>query len=165
MKVLGLDVSTVSTGWAVLTDGPTLGEYGLIPFEANTPEHKVSEKRKLVVFREVVKGLITKFSPDIVIIEDTYVQFDPSVTKKLSRFAGVAIEGIASVNMDLTIVLLTTQSIRAALFPKQKMDKKAVRAKMIERYNLDPKTKDDITDAIASSHYPLIKKVKDEWIV
>jgi Holliday junction resolvasome RuvABC endonuclease subunit len=160
MKILALDISTVSTGWAIFSDGPTLVDYGLIPFSTDT-----LQKLRLVVFREVVKGLVKRAEPTMVVIEDTFVQFDPSVTKKLSRFAGVAIEAIASLVPTTEIAMLTTQSIRAALYPKQKIDKKAIRAAMMLRYSLPEDIKDDVTDAIASAHYPFIKTVDKKWIL
>jgi crossover junction endodeoxyribonuclease RuvC len=174
MKVLGLDISSTNTGWAILDDGPTLLEYGTIPFSSFVPQ-----KQRLIIFSELLKEMTQRLKPDFIAIEDTYVQFDPAVTKLLSRFAGVAILAISSVNVEIPIALISTQSVRSALFPKQKKNKEAIKIEMINRFSLIPnlsnmdeltaskalkKYCNDITDAIAVAHYPHLLKVNPKWI-
>lgn len=175
MKCLGLDISTVSTGWAILegqynSSSLTLVDYGRLDFPKERA-HKV----RLVVFGELISQLarLPNNIFDYVIIEDTFVKFDPSATKKLSRFAGVAISSVASAQPEATIALVPPQSVKASIFPRQKKDKEDVKLEMLTRYNLvdvsDPdkvkKFCDDITDAIAIAHFPFLRKVEEKWVV
>jgi len=88
MKVLGLDISSVSTGWAVLEDDPlTLVEYGLITCET---EKNLGEK--LLRFdRELTEVLRRNQDIAWIGIEDTYNN-NTVTMKTLSKFAGVAIK-------------------------------------------------------------------------
>lgn len=174
MKCLGLDISTTSTGWAILeqnsSPGFTLVDYGRLDF----PKEK-AHKARLVVFGELISQLVRfpNNTFDYVIIEDTFVKFDPSVTKKLSRFAGVAIASITAAQPGAVVALISPQSIKAAIFPKQKKDKEDIKLEMLTRYNLvnisNPdevkKFCNDITDAIAIAHFPFLRKVEEKWIV
>lgn len=175
MKCLGLDISTTSTGWAILEkqDGSssfTLIDYGRIDFSKDK-----SHKTRLVVFGELMQSIarLPNNVFDYVIIEDTFVKFDPSVTKKLSRFAGVAISSIASVQPSTIIAMISPQSIKSAIFPKQKKEKEDIKIEMLTRFNLvDINDTDavknfcnDITDAIAIAHFPFLRKVEEKWIV
>lgn len=85
MLVLGLDISSVSTGWSLLNDS-TLLDYGTIKID---PAEK--HPRKLAQFAHDL-GAIMHQHPDIdwVSIEDQYFQNVVTV-KILSRFCGVAI--------------------------------------------------------------------------
>lgn len=175
MKCLGLDISTTSTGWAILEQQPnspgfTLVDYGRLDF----PKEK-AHKARLVVFGELISQLVRlpNNTFDYVIIEDTFVKFDPSVTKKLSRFAGVAIASITSAQPNAVVALISPQSIKSAIFPKQKKEKEDIKIEMLTRYNLVnisdtnavKKFCNDITDAIAIAHFPFLRKVETKWIV
>ena len=177
MKCLGLDISTTSTGWSVLTDQFVLVDYGRIDFPSDKPQ-----KERLVIFGELLTAILTKYNPDYVIIEDTFVKFDPMVTKKLSRFAGVAIMNTAIFNLNIITALISPQSIKSAIFPKQKVDKEDIKIEMLKKFNLItfdtslpketilkiPAVKkycNDVTDAIAISHFPYLKQVEAKWMV
>lgn len=173
-RSLGLDISTISTGWAILEQNSpsnfTLIDYGRLDFDKNKP-HKI----RLVIFGELISQIISQSSNvfDYVVIEDTFVRFDPSVTKKLSRFAGVAISSITCKQPDVTIMLVPPQSIKSAIFPRQKKEKEDIKIEMITRYNLvDVRNREqvknfcnDVTDAIAIAHFPFFRKVEEKWIV
>jgi len=105
MKVLGLDISSVSTGWAVLEDDPlTLVEYGLITCET---EKNLGEK--LLRFDGELTEVLRR-NQDIawIGIEDTYNN-NTVTMKALNRFLGVAIKcaeselGNGAVYTDKTI--------------------------------------------------------------
>lgn len=69
--------------------------------------------------------------------------------------------------------MISPQSIKSAIFPKQKKEKEDIKIEMLTRFNLvDINDKEavkkfcnDITDAIAIAHFPFLRKVEEKWIV
>lgn len=83
MKILGLDISSNSTGWAVLDDDK-LVDYGVI----TTTGYDVG---KLIDFYSQLNNILSDFTDiEWVGIEDTYVQ-NIVTTKVLSTYHGVAL--------------------------------------------------------------------------
>lgn len=178
MKTLGLDVSTVSTGWAVLDDTaqpkarPALIEYGTITFSYDD-----AFRKRLLIFREMVKGVLTKYPDlDYVVVEDTYINKNPKTTKQLNRFAGVAMEAVASYSDKVVLVCLPAVSIRAALYPGKKVDKEYIKDHMISMFELltpdeqknviiMKKYCNDITDAIAAGLSIYYREIEPKWII
>jgi Holliday junction resolvasome RuvABC endonuclease subunit len=94
-RVLGLDVSSLSTGWTIIVEGENaveLQDYGLI-----TNDERDCLGLKLDNFAQELHKVLVKY-PDIqwVGIEDTYEQ-NVVTMKTLSKFAGVAIRQIYQV--------------------------------------------------------------------
>jgi Holliday junction resolvasome RuvABC endonuclease subunit len=85
MKILGVDISSRSTGWAIIQDDKLL-DYGKI-----VPSGKMSLGQKLCLFGNEISKVIEKYKPDEIAIEDVVQVSSVSVTKILSRFNGVAI--------------------------------------------------------------------------
>jgi len=88
MKVMGLDVSTQSTGWCVLNiDGSVKIEaYGLI-----RGDKSMSVIQRLYLLGNELKKLFETYCPDEIGIEEAVFIRGPKILKTLSRFAGVAI--------------------------------------------------------------------------
>ena len=69
-KILCLDISSVSTGYALFKNGKLLkSKCGKI-----TIDKKLSLGQKLGIFDGKIYNLIIKVRPDIVIIEDTFLK-------------------------------------------------------------------------------------------
>src|SRR6188508_2321984 len=88
--ILALDVSSSSTGYAVIRNGRwrfSGSSCGTI----STPS-KLSISERLVLFRDEIEALIKKVKPDLIVIEDVFSSRNISVMKLLARFNGVAIE-------------------------------------------------------------------------
>lgn len=85
MKIMGLDISSKSTGWCVINDDGIL-DYGLIQ-----PSSKMSLAQKMYLFYVEIGKLIEKYQPHSIAIEDVVDVMNISVTKTLARFNGVAI--------------------------------------------------------------------------
>lgn len=86
--IIGFDVSTVSTGWAVL-DGNKLIDYGSINIKGEMPE-------RLIGTRAQVVELIKKYNPKYSGIEDMIAMRNGKVTKLLNMFSGVVWEACIS---------------------------------------------------------------------
>lgn len=83
-RLLSLDISSRSTGWAFFDNGKLL-DYGLIEISS-----KLGWGARLVVFGNEVKRLLFEKQPTSVVIEDIYRGPSLSVFKLLSFFHGVA---------------------------------------------------------------------------
>jgi hypothetical protein len=179
MRVLGLDLSTVSTGWAILETGdssPVLKDCGLLNFSSTT-----NTKQALLLFSSTLSSVINKYKPfDIIVIEDTFVAKNVKTTKILNRVAGVAILTSFIHSPQSQILMIPVMSLRAAKYPKlripeqiaskigvaldKKLDKKIVQRAIMCEFNLN-EAKDDVTDAIVAASFPFCGLVKPKWIM
>lgn len=161
MKTLGLDISSTSTGWAVLSDRLVLDACGVIDFNTKTPH-----KERMFILAETLATLLLEHKPDWVVIEDTFLKANVKVTKLLNKYSGVAIHTVyTKLGKDIPIAMLTPAAIRAAIFPKQKITKEYIDSHMKQKYNLDPALPNDISDAIAAACYPHLKTVEKKDIM
>ena len=159
MRVLGLDLSTVSTGWAVVTDCLALVDYGIFDYTSTT-----IKKNKLLLFESMLTAVIEQHKPfDLIVIEDTFVGKNAATTKILSRLSGVAIVTSFKFSPTSTIALIPVASLRSATFPKQKVDKEYVYGYISTKYKLGS-VKKDVTDAIVAASFPHLKQVETKWI-
>jgi len=83
-SVLSLDLSALSTGWAVFKDD-VLVNYGLIKVKP-----KEGYGKRLSIFEEALEGVFDKYEVDKVVIEDIYRGPSIKTFKILSLFHGVA---------------------------------------------------------------------------
>ncbi len=143
MKILGLDISTKSTGWFV-----TKRSCGVI-----CPPASLSFPDKLVLFRREILKILTKYKPDVVVIEDAYYRpgfGNIHTLKTLVKFAGVAIEVCAS--LGIRVEIITATQARKYCCGDKKLDKRGVFDYFVRKYELGEWTfeKDnDKTDAMA----------------
>jgi Holliday junction resolvasome RuvABC endonuclease subunit len=145
MKILGLDISTKSTGWFIAKRScGTIVTDSKMPFE-----------EKLVVFRVELDFLLTKHRPDLVVIEDAYYRpgFGSIHTlKALVKFAGVAQELCASKGIQTEIITATKARKYCCGRSGEKVTKQDVFDFFVEKYDLEDWTfnkHNDITDAMA----------------
>lgn len=88
--ILALDISSSSTGYAVLRKGrwnKSQASYGTIKISP-----KLSLAQRLVQFRNELNHLIRAVKPTCIVIEDVFKGRNISTMKLLARFNGVAIE-------------------------------------------------------------------------
>jgi crossover junction endodeoxyribonuclease RuvC len=89
MKLLGLDVSSSSTGWTIIESSnnsePILLEFGLIRGDSS-----MSTTQRLYFQCNEIKKILEKFKPDEIAIEETVFVHGPKIMKILARFSGVA---------------------------------------------------------------------------
>jgi Holliday junction resolvasome RuvABC endonuclease subunit len=89
MIILGLDVSSSSTGWSVIEANENtvlLKEYGLIRGDSS-----MNSTQRLYFQGNELKKIIEKIKPDEIGIEETVLVRGPKIMRTLSRFSGVAI--------------------------------------------------------------------------
>lgn len=151
MKVLGLDGSTTSSGYALTVDGvPELcGRW--------KPPSKIKTQREKVRFMgQQAKSLMTFTRPDLVVIEEC--GRPPKGNVKVMR-ALVRVEAVFDYEagiLDIDGLLVAVSAVRGILFDDDKMGKETVYARLSEVYPqfdwLDfGKGGDDMSDALAMS--------------
>jgi len=88
MKIMGLDVSSNSTGWCIVEKDTNLKliSYGLIRGDSS-----MSATQRLYFQGNELKKKIEEFSPDEIGIEETILVRGPKIMRTLARFSGVAI--------------------------------------------------------------------------
>lgn len=127
MKVLSLDQSTVSTGWALFANN-NVGDYGVIKIskqEDDTPKW-------CSMFKKIVDK-IQETSPDIVVLEDTIMQRSTATLKELTRLQG-AIVAFCYVHNIQTIYLYPTQWRKIIKIPQSKGMKRKELKKLSMEY-------------------------------
>lgn len=148
--ILALDVSSSSTGYAVLRKGrwnKSSASYGFIKVSS-----KLTLPERLVCFRDELQELIKRVKPTHVVIEDVFKGRNISTMKLLARFNGVAVElSRRLLRKDPTVVLAV--EVRAFLECGRK--KEEAFEYICKRYNLDWKFEkmNDVTDALCLALY------------
>lgn len=148
--ILALDVSSSSTGYAVLKDGRwrrSAVSFGTIQISNDLPLSERLEK-----FRDEVEKIIKQVRPDLVVIEDIFFLRSISTVKLLARFSGVALE----VSRRLTKrepCLVLSSTVRSTLGCGK--SKEEAFAFICKKYKLDWSFKkmNDIADAICLALY------------
>ncbi len=152
-KILCLDISSVSTGYAFFRNGKLLkSKCGKM-----TIDKKFSLGKRLNIFDKKIYDLIFKNKPDIVIIEDTYLR-NVLTLKTLSYFHGVAYKHIYNL-LDKDPYFISAVKVRSILGV---IGKQGAFDCVNFLYNLNYNFKDhnDITDAIALGE-AYIRMLKD----
>ena len=146
-KILSFDVSSVSTGWALIEDNK-LKEFGTI-----VPQHSYTLQEKLYWFKNEVHSLLNIVQPDYVIVEQTYLKNVNTLKTLMQFFAMLNIECFTELHEEP--VLVSPQTIRSHFGLKKKEDvfdyvKNKYKAKL-KNYTFE--TGNDITDAILMGLY------------
>lgn len=85
MTILGLDISSSSTGWSLLEDDKLL-DYGLVK-----PEGVMNTTQRLYFFGNEIKKIIERCEPGEIAIEETILVRGPKIMRVMARFSGVAL--------------------------------------------------------------------------
>lgn len=152
--ILSLDISSVSTGWSVYSDGNLLS-YGVIKLKSKTKQHG----EKLFQLESEINRLVTLYSPNVFSFEDIWKGPSIKTYKVLALYHGIAHKA-SYVHFKQDPIVLMPSNLRKVLAAKtplvltgkKEQDKKAVFDFMKIRYDLhdlDFNRDNDITDAIA----------------
>jgi crossover junction endodeoxyribonuclease RuvC len=157
--ILGLDVSSSSTGYAVLRCGrwnKSKASFGKIkiPVELSLP-------KRLVMFRDELLKVVKRIKPTHIIIEDVFSGRNVATMKLLARFNGVAIE-VSSRCLNKDPVISFTAAVRG--FLECGRSKEEAFDFICTKYKLDWSFNkmNDVTDALALVlyYYKLLLKEK-----
>ena len=143
-KILGLDVSSTSTGYALLINGTfDKNNSGIIIGRADG-----TLGISLLKFGKKLDSVFKLLKPDVIVIEDTFFHNNVHTLKVLSRYGGIAIEHSAKYLKNKEPVLIPVQKIRKLLNTETKQDTfDFINHKFYLKW--DFKEHNDITDALA----------------
>lgn len=168
MRIMGFDVASFKTGWAVLdyneSGPPTLVAQGLISYPA-----KWKSGRRLASFMEDIDKLLNTWAPHHVVVERPFV-FRRTAVEALYKCHGV-LKAAVYINKDRFSHLMNPEvteiapsKVRGILgveAGKKGEGKKRLRLKVNEKFGLNlTEEEEDVSDAIgvAWSGYSLIRK-------
>jgi Holliday junction resolvasome RuvABC endonuclease subunit len=144
-KILGLDISSVSTGHCIINNGRlTKSTLGII-----TNDSKLSTGAKLCHFEREVRKLITNYKPDHVVIEDIFRGPNIKTFKALAMFRGVCFKVVFEMIGKEPISIMPSEARK--LVGVEGITKEDGFAYVIDRYSFPDYTFDthnDITDSI-----------------
>lgn len=149
--ILAFDVSSVSTGYAVLKGGrwrKSANSFGTIKMPAG-----LSLSERLRQFRDSLETVIRQVSPDLIVIEDIFFLRSISTVKLLARFSGVALE-VSRRLVDADPCLVLSSTVRSKL-GCGKSKEEAFRF-ICDKYTLSDwsfKEHNDIADALCLALY------------
>ena len=147
MKCIGLDLSTVSTGWSVFIDDKLTRSGKTMP-----PQVETMIRIKLIV--DDLKWLIDCEKPDKVVIEDVFYGSNYLTTKMLNRLAGAVVYMLLSWRKDLQVIFVTPTQARKCLGMLPKATKRHVVDAVNVKFGRELKLSDnDEADAIVLGYY------------
>ena len=136
MKILGIDISSSCTGYALIEDDR------LVDFGAIEPRGKLTEQQKLVLFGQELADVISRFKPTEIAIEDVVLVKSIVTAKMLSRFSAVArIEAYKYQKRD--VALYEPPAWKKAMGLHGFAEKCEVQVFVCEKFNLLPMEKLD----------------------
>lgn len=150
MIVLGIDISSVLTGWAVINDG-TLGDYGRV--DVKQYKHPAANNQTLFMFGNDIKQLISDSTPDYIAVENIYGGPNTKTVVLLSMMSGIARYFGYSYTGEEVLNIMPSQVNSLVGIPSRGVQRKERKSAIIKGINqqfeleLTP-TQDDIADAI-----------------
>lgn len=148
--VLGLDLSSVNSGYSILDN------LSLIAFGSIKPPASASHDEKLLFIYNAINILFNTYQITEVAIEDQHFAKNISTLKLLVRISGVAM--LCAQQHRAITALYPATTIKLNFTGNGKADKKMMVARAIDIYNLEKGQIDDnIADAIATSYTHIVK--------
>jgi Holliday junction resolvasome RuvABC endonuclease subunit len=165
VKILGLDISSVSTGHCIINNGRLLrSTLGTI-----NPNAKSLMGEKLLYFETRVRELIQEHKPDLVVIEDIFKGPNVNTFKTLAMFRGICFKVVFEEMQSTPISIMPTEArkiIGASGVTKQ--DGFDFITKKYSFTNYDFNKHSDIVDsiALALSYHELCKRgIEKEYFI
>lgn len=132
MNILGLDLSTKVTGWAVINENQEIIGIG----EINLQQYKKPSDRMkyLRVTYNEIELICKKYEPSIVAVENIYLK-NVLTLKSLSKLRGVVELAITTCGIK-SISEYTPSHIRKIVLEKGNLDKAEICSILEKRYNM-----------------------------
>lgn len=140
-KILAIDPASICTGWAMFNT-LTLVDYGLIKLKSTTP----IELRILHIYN-VLSDVVTKYEPELIVVEDQFHHKNAKTLKVLSWVRGVIMLLAAQHGIQYTAMAPRKAKLGTVQFGGA--SKEEVAAHVCKYYNITDKLDQNVTDAIA----------------
>ena len=161
IRVLALDDSTSTTGWAIFDDSILVG-YGKISMNSQDVIKRMSGMRQWMV------SAIHNWKPDVVGIEDIQLQKGPngnvSIFKVLAQLQGVLLVTLEEEKMEKVVVHSATWRSDCNFTTKTRADQKREAQKLVRQWYNEDVTQDE-ADAICIGRYLANKYVKNNFLL
>ncbi|MDR2007671.1 MAG: crossover junction endodeoxyribonuclease RuvC [Alphaproteobacteria bacterium] len=145
MKILGIDTGLNYTGWGIINvvnSSVQFVDCGIIH-----PSNKNSDSVRLHTIYDGLKQVITDFTPDVVAIEETFVNNNPRSALKLGYARGVAL--MIPAIYDLSVFEYSPTTIKKTVAGNGHADKEQVKAMLKFVMPNIKDMKDDAIDALS----------------
>lgn len=144
-RLLALDDSTTTTGWAVF-DNEELAGYGKIEMTQASPTERIAALRQWML------SMIAKWNPNRVAIEDIQQQDNVQIFKVLAQLQGVLVNALFENKTDYDIIHVASWRSYCGVKGRSRTElKKNAQAKIKEWY--DVSVTQDEADAICLGRY------------
>jgi Holliday junction resolvasome RuvABC endonuclease subunit len=155
LKILSLDVSSVSTGWSIF-HGLYLHDYGTISFKSKDNLHN-----RMCLFKDTLEKIINTYDPQVVLIEDVWMGKNVSTAKTLAKFCGIA-EETSYRYTKKEPVILSNKVVKGFFKCKSKEDLYNFIVDILDFDTIfnNYKKCNDITDSIAQALYYINTNIK-----
>lgn len=165
-KVLGLDISRVSTGWSIIEVDNTKDDYKLKLISYGfIPTNKLTHDEALILIEKKIEVIVTSYKPSYCSIEQMFVGKNASTSMTLARVHGVALLVLAKQKIPYTYYSVMTLKSKVTGGIKTKKEdgtkktgdemKEEVSKKIIEIFGVESFTKafnNDVTDSISAAY-------------
>jgi Holliday junction resolvasome RuvABC endonuclease subunit len=143
MKILALDISSISSGYAVIDAGKITARGKIVPVDELQPVYGTKEKTKaaideqdiLKVISNQASILISKHNIDRLVIENTWLGANPSVHQLLSRLSGGVLWEWLREGRPKALIISPTSARKQVGFLSGKLKGKELKEKLITFVN------------------------------
>lgn len=152
--ILGVDPSTVSTGWAIMDEEGHLIDYGAIRCSSKIPVYI----RVYTVYRELLQ-VAHKYNVTETAVEDQFMKSNPKTLKALSNVKATVM--LIAAELGIPYTEYAPMSIKKCFTDKGNASKEDMIAMAREKYKVQEKIVDDIADAIGIAYTHWTMKTSD----
>ena len=146
MIILGIDPGIAKVGWGVISEAS--GKYSALDFGCFETHVSAGEDLRLLKINEFILGLIKKYKPEIVAVEQLFFGANTKTALTVGQARGVIILTCAQNNIKT--VSYTPLQVKMALTGYGRAEKKQIQIMVNSLLKLPKKiTQDDTADALA----------------
>lgn len=147
--ILGVDPSTVSTGWAVMDGEGHLIDYGAIRCSSKMPVYI----RVFTVYKALLQ-VANEYKITETAVEDQFMQKNPKTLKALSNVKATVM--LVAAELNSTYTEYAPMSIKKCFTESGKATKEDMVATAKAKYQIDKDILNDIADAIGIAYTHLM---------
>ena len=147
MRVLGIDPSSVATGWGILEGDSRRAE--VIDFGVIRPPSRRPLPERLAIIHDGLEEIVRGHRPEALAIESAFLHRNPKTTFVLGQVRGVVL--LAAVRQGMTITEYSPPEIKRAVVGYGAAGKERVIFMMRRILGLSRDPTDDEADALAAA--------------
>jgi crossover junction endodeoxyribonuclease RuvC len=154
--VLGVDPSSVATGWAILAGDSRRAR--AVDFGVLRPATRLELPKRLAHIHDGLVEIVTAHRPEILVIESAFLHRNVKTAFALGQVRGVVL--LVAVRAGIPIAEYTAPEIKRAAVGYGAADKKQVVTMMTRILGLTREPSDDEADALATAWCHVTRNVR-----